>query len=593
MMSVGTASQEIGEPIPQNTPHAVSVTLPTWKSNVGYEMGEDWVVGRMKTGYPRFFINPVIKELASKIKEKYARNGEDCMIFPSYKAAKRCRSFIESKTTEENIKVRVLQLSTSPPSNDFEKSTVIESTFGIVFFPLDEFALAKAYWQHSGEGISSRMGAYLLRELFNTASNKSAHTASKLELQAKKIQARSPSLSKSLKKPSFGENDEADREFNTFIEQKYGRILDLKFADKANIALRRRISGKVDKSKNQIEEMEKAKRGKNLSETDVYLYPTGMAAIFHSFLAISLIWEKPKKSVCFGFPYVDTRNILNKFGLGYYFLGLGDDESLNALEKQLENGEIDIMALFCECPSNPLLKTPNLRKIKKLSEKFNFAVVVDETIGNFLNVHVLPYADIVVSSLTKIFSGDSNVMGGSLVLNPQSPLYERLKHYLDREYENLLWPEDALYLERNSRDFEERSNKVNSNSLAVVDLFQRSPLISSVHYPSISEGSKHYEEIRTPNGGYGGLLSIVFKNPNASVVFYDNLRLYKGPSLGTNFTLVSPYSILAHFAELNEIEKWGVDKDLIRLSIGLENETELLDELSRCLDLASKCTENA
>lgn len=55
-----------------------------------------------------------------------------------------------------------------------------------------------------------------------------------------------------------------------------------------------------------------------------------------------------------------------------------------------------------------------MQSIRALSRKYDFAVVVDETVGNFLNVHVLPYADVVVSSLTKVFSGDSNVMGGRL-----------------------------------------------------------------------------------------------------------------------------------------------------------------------------------
>jgi len=68
--------------------------------------------------------------------------------------------------------------------------------------------------------------------------------------------------------------------------------------------------------------------------------------------------------------------------------------------------------LFTEFPSNPLLKSPDLLRIRQLADKYDFGVIVDETIGNFLNVHVLPYADIVVSSLTKVFSGDSNVMGG-------------------------------------------------------------------------------------------------------------------------------------------------------------------------------------
>ena len=81
------------------------------------------------------------------------------------------------------------------------------------------------------------------------------------------------------------------------------------------------------------------------------------------------------------------------------------------MEKRLESGE-RYLALFCEFPGNPLLKSPDLKRIRDLANKFDFAVVVDETIGNFLNVNVLPYADVLVSSLTKLYSGDSNVMGG-------------------------------------------------------------------------------------------------------------------------------------------------------------------------------------
>ena len=72
-----------------------------------------------------------------------------------------------------------------------------------------------------------------------------------------------------------------------------------------------------------------------------------------------------------------------------------------------------ILSLFCEFPSNPLLRSPDLEKLKELSDKYGFYIVIDETVGGFVNVETLPFADIVVSSLTKIFSGDSNVMGGS------------------------------------------------------------------------------------------------------------------------------------------------------------------------------------
>lgn len=593
-------SQEIGAPIPENTPHAVSVTLPTWEATIGYEEGEDWVVSKMTSGYPRFFIHSYITQLCSGIEAKYGREGERCMVFPTYNVAKRCREFIKAKSTKSPT-VRVLQLSTRAPKDEYEKSTVIETNIGVVFFPSSEFPLAKNYWQHLGEGISSRMGEYLLKELIDppsgnrasgsssTSSGRRASSSSsgvgpaglKSELQAKAIQKRSPSISKTVTASAV----EHDKESQTFIEQKFGRVLDLKFADQAKIALRRRISGKADKSLNQEEEMSKSKRGKNLSETDVYLFPSGMAAIFNSHQAVLKLSEPtPKKSVCFGFPYVDTLNILKKFGPGVHFLGLGDDKSLDEMEKDLTEGKLDIMALFCECPSNPLLKTPDLKRIRELADKFNFAVVIDETVGNFLNVHVLPYADLVASSLTKVFSGASNVMAGSIILNPSSKMYPSLKQYFNEYHEDCFWAEDALYLERNSRDFAVRSHKINETTLAAVDLLVNSPLVSKVYYPSISESKKHYDAIKTPNGGYGGLFSFLFHHEADAIHFFNAVNIHKGPSLGTNFTLACPYAILAHYEELDEIAKWDIDRNLIRISVGLEDKDDLLKVLKSSLD---------
>jgi cystathionine gamma-synthase len=113
----------------------------------------------------------------------------------------------------------------------------------------------------------------------------------------------------------------------------------------------------------------------------------------------------------FSFPYIDTLKVLEKFGPGCLFYGRGSSDDLDDLEKRLQSGE-KFLALFCEFPGNPLLMSPDLARIRILADAYDFGVVVDETIGNFLNVNVLPYADVVVSSLTKVFSGDSNVMGG-------------------------------------------------------------------------------------------------------------------------------------------------------------------------------------
>ena len=126
------------------------------------------------------------------------------------------------------------------------------------------------------------------------------------------------------------------------------------------------------------------------------------------------------------FPYTDTLKVLEKWGPGCHFLGHGLDSSIDELEAILEAEkaqnphEPPILALFVEFPSNPLLRSADLSRLRTLADKYDFLIVIDDTIGNFINVETLPFADIVTTSLSKLFSGDSNVMGGrhvSLVPN--------------------------------------------------------------------------------------------------------------------------------------------------------------------------------
>ena len=256
-----------------------------------------------------------------------------------------------------------------------------------------------------------------------------------------------------------------------------------------------------------------------------------------------------------------------------------------------------------------------------MADKYDFLIIIDETIGNFVNVEVLPYADVVVSSLSKVFSGASNVMGGryifsfysdigtlaywyltSLVLNPLGRHYQALKKYMDDNFEDFYFDEDAIFMERNSRDFKQRIRIIDSNAEAICDLLrQRSvvgggltPAIKEVFYPKYIT-PEHYNHCRIKGlgsvdgkaGGYGGLFSLTFTSLAASMAFFDALPCYKGPSLGTNFTLACPYTILAHFAELEWAAEFGVEEGLVRISVGMEE----TDVLLRSFELALAAAE--
>lgn len=117
----------------------------------------------------------------------------------------------------------------------------------------------------------------------------------------------------------------------------------------------------------------------------------------------------------------------------------------------------------------------------------------------------------------------------------------------------MYWPEDAIVMERNSRDFLFRVGKINENAemicsrlmgsrIGIVRPGFDSPLLNprtvkEVYYPKHSPTKACYEHCRNAQGGYGGLLSVTFKQKEAAIVFFDTLDTAKGPSLGTNFTL--------------------------------------------------------
>lgn len=198
-----------------------------------------------------------------------------------------------------------------------------------------------------------------------------------------------------------------------------------------------------------------------------------------------------------------------------------------------------------------------------------------------------------------------------LVLNPRGRHYQKLKETLEGFYEDGFWGEDAIYLERNSRNFEHRVQSINRNTLDICTFLESQSLearprsasdpqsdvpepkiIKKVYYPAFITPDT-YEEFRIPhpNAGYGHLFSLTFTHPVAARAFFDALGCEKGPSLGTNFTLSCPFVVLAHYTELEWARSYGVDPDLVRVSVGLEDAEKLRRWFEKALDVARKVVE--
>ncbi|KAF9438890.1 hypothetical protein BGZ76_003576 [Entomortierella beljakovae] len=614
----------LGSPVP-NVPHAISVSLPTFKDNVDYEEGAPRVANAMVSGYPRFFISLKVKELIAICEKKYGKPTEICFLWPSRRVAERCRHFVEryfvpTISTDDSTptphtptpgvaSVRIVEFAIHAPASELKPDGIKQVKVFATFIPKDGFSVAKQFWQHSGDIVTSRQAAFCLRWLSLKAGEDQLQQQQQQKEEAAirmprgnryytgaKVPAQQETRSVGATSQSQDDEDrpveEADgmdsRDYEVYVEERYGRNLDLSFAPKAKVALRRRIAA-------QVAHHASAASGwkgddEYVTEEDVYLYPTGMSAIYNAH-RIAMTLFPTRKSICFGFPYTDTLKVLQKFGPGCYFYGHGEDHDIDILEKEVlertlgdnVKEEDKILAVFCEFPSNPLLKSSNLTRLGQLADKYGFMIVVDETLGNFVNVRILEYADIVVSSLSKIFSGDSNVMGGSLVLNPQRKFYKNLKNAMSREYEDLMWVEDSIFMERNSRTFQTRIARIDDNTEALCDFLKAHPKVKEVYYPKYVT-TTNYLTHRVEGAGYGGLFSVIFRAENGAEQFFDALPFYKGPSLGTNFTLACPYTILAHYHELDWAAQYGIDRNLVRVAVGLEDWDVLLDGFKEALN---------
>ncbi len=480
-------AEDLGKPIP-DSPDAVSVALPTWDQVVGYEEGRTEILEALSSGYPRFCVRPSVQELFDTCVDRFGRSGDVAFAFPSETVAQRCSAYIERHT---GAQARI---------EHYGDAGVVA-----VIAPEESGETLKAFWQHTGEIVSSRR--------------------SRAAIQGTTSDVDAP---------------DADREIRERIALWTGALAD-----------------------------------------DVFLYPSGMAALAEAQRMMHAI-RPQRKSVQLGFPYVDLLKLQEKIGPGVHFFPAIDEQSLGRAIELLNTEEV--CGLFTEFPGNPLLRCPDVEALGAAIRRNGGLFVIDETIGSFENVDCLPACDMIMTSLTKFVSGVGDVIAGSLVLNSESANYDEMRAYLSTHFEPLLWGDDAVALAKNSRDYPERMAAINKNTEALADHLYGHSAVETVMYPKYAHAAA-YERLMKPGGGYGGLLSVVTKDgARTAPSFYDRLRVSKGPSLGTNYTLACPFTLLAHFNELEWAESLGVSRWLVRVSAGLEPAEDLIQRFDEALN---------
>ncbi len=175
-------------------------------------------------------------------------------------------------------------------------------------------------------------------------------------------------------------------------------------------------------------------------------------------------------------------------------------------------------------------------------------------------------------------------MAGMVSVRADSPVANALRESLraDSTESSPLYIADAEVLLSNIKGYTKRNKIVNANGVALAAWLAEHPAVAQVWHPSLTQ-RENYEKVMRKGGGFGGLLSFVLKNEKKTPKVYDALRVSKGPSFGTSFTMACPYTLLAHYTELEWAEGCGVSANLLRVSVGLEPTANIIAAFEEAL----------
>ncbi len=307
------------------------------------------------------------------------------------------------------------------------------------------------------------------------------------------------------------------------------------------------------------------------------VFSSGMAAI-----SATVITHGAKGVICLGEVYGGTWELMSSqlTSLGREVTFIATD-NIDAIEIKLKQGT---QLVYFETPSNPLLKLIDINKICSLAHAYNAIVAIDSTFATPVNQQTLTLgADIVIHSATKYLGGHSDLTGGMVA--GKSSLLEPMRVWR-KNLGQVMSPEVAHLLSRSLATLELRVQRQNASAMRIAQFLQNQPSIEKVYYPGLSTHIGH-DIAKKQMTGFGGMVSILLKqNIVSPVKFVDGLTLFLlAPSLGGAESLVSQPTMTSHRDLSPEMRsESGITDNLVRLSIGLEDPSDLEMDLFQALE---------
>ncbi|HDZ8716036.1 TPA: PLP-dependent transferase [Staphylococcus aureus] len=240
--------------------------------------------------------------------------------------------------------------------------------------------------------------------------------------------------------------------------------------------------------------------------------------------------------------------------------------------------------LFIETPSNPLLRVTDIKKSAEIAKEHGLISVVDNTFMTPYYQNPLDLGiDIVLHSATKYLGGHSDVVAG-LVATSDDKLAERLA-FISNSTGGILGPQDSYLLVRGIKTLGLRMEQINRSVIEIIKMLQAHPAVQQVFHPSIESHLNHDVHMAQADG-HTGVIAFEVKNTESAKQLIKATSYYTlAESLGAVESLISVPALMTHASIPADIRaKEGITDGLVRISVGIEDTEDLVDDLKQALD---------
>lgn len=314
-----------------------------------------------------------------------------------------------------------------------------------------------------------------------------------------------------------------------------------------------------------------------------FAYNCGLAAITALFDAIILNEKEGERIhvVCSDDLYGGTERFLNTIGkkLGFDTTYTDTTELENVRRASKQNTKI----IFIETPGNPLMKITDIKKTAEYAHSIGAILIVDNTfLTPYLQQPILLGADVVVQSGTKFLCGHNDTLAGFVTTNDKN-LAEKLE-IITKTTGSALPPFDSYMIVRGIKTLSVRLDRQCENALKIVEALKENPHVKGILFPGLPE-SKGYEISKTQATGFGSMISFYVDSPEIVARVLKNVKIiHFAESLGGIDTLITYPATQTHVdVPEEERNKRGITDTLLRLSVGIENADDLIEDLSQAL----------